>query len=193
MNRLLKRAAIVGRIHYHLSMCILAQINPLEPKDSPANIRTQIHHCHQICGIVTHSKDKGAAGVAIRSTANAAAILTERSEQEEVLQILETVGRETGWRLAHVLDTLKVQWGWVPPPQRPNIMTGAAPPSQPQPDKAGPHQHVAAAAAKAVPLATINPVLANADFSNPHHPYKGYYQPPRRNTAMQTAAWQMAY
>jgi len=50
--------------------------------------------------------------VAIRSLAHAAECLTERREQEEVLEIFRKINRETGWRIAFVFKELKEKWGW---------------------------------------------------------------------------------
>jgi hypothetical protein len=95
-----------------MAMCLLAQINPLDPRDSNENWAAQLHHARQVCGIVVHTKDRGVASVAIRSLAIASAVLTDRPEQDEVLGILNRISKETGWRLGNVLADLKRTWGW---------------------------------------------------------------------------------
>lgn len=50
--------------------------------------------------------------MAIRSLAHAAECLTDRREQEEVLEIFRKINRETGWRIAFVFKELKDKWGW---------------------------------------------------------------------------------
>ena len=55
---------------------------------------------------------RGVASVAIRSLAHAAECLTDRREQEEVLEIFRKINRETGWRIAFVFKELKDKWGW---------------------------------------------------------------------------------
>lgn len=97
-------------------MCLLAQINPVSPRDSDDNRAAQLHHAHQVCGIVAHTKDNGIASVAIRSLAISAAVLRDRREQEEAVVILERIKRETGWRLGKVYGELGREWGWVPDP-----------------------------------------------------------------------------
>ncbi|RYP53332.1 hypothetical protein DL768_001689 [Monosporascus sp. mg162] len=109
---LIKRAAIVGRLYYHMAQCLLAQVNPVSPRDT-ADMRTaQLHHAHQVCGIVAHTEDRGVASVSIRSLAIVAEVLTDLCERQEVIAILEKVDRETGWRLAGILSNLKRVWGW---------------------------------------------------------------------------------
>ncbi|QIW99356.1 hypothetical protein AMS68_004874 [Peltaster fructicola] len=56
--------------------------------------------------------DSGVASVAIRSLAHAAEVLTDRREQEEVLEIFEKINKETGWRIGFVYGELKEKWGW---------------------------------------------------------------------------------
>ncbi|KAJ8128748.1 hypothetical protein O1611_g4885 [Lasiodiplodia mahajangana] len=104
---LLKRAAVVGRLYYHMALCILAQVNPSASKDSEESRTTQQHHAHQVCGIVAHTKDRGVASVSIRSLVIVSEVLTEYAEQQEVVAILERIDRETGWKLATVITGLK--------------------------------------------------------------------------------------
>lgn len=59
---------------------------------------------------------RGVASVAIRSLAHAAECLTDRREQEEVLQIFQKIKRETGWKIAFVYKELKEKWGWKDDP-----------------------------------------------------------------------------
>ncbi|CAJ2512332.1 Uu.00g053470.m01.CDS01 [Anthostomella pinea] len=109
---LIKRAAIVGRLYYHTAECILAQVNPTSAKDSHESRSTQQYHAHQVCGIVAHTEDRGVASVSIRSLAIVAEILTDYAEQQEVVRTLERIDRETGWKLAGVVKSLKKIWGW---------------------------------------------------------------------------------
>lgn len=101
-------------------MCLLAQINPLKPpvqhgRDDDEIRTVQLHHAHQVCGIVAHTKDHGVASVAIRSLAIAGYVLTEPREQYEVLDILKRIYVRTGWNLKRVESELKRAWGWEPP------------------------------------------------------------------------------
>lgn len=101
-------------------MCLLAQINPLKPptrhgRDDDEIRTVQLHHAHQVCGIVAHTKDHGVASVAIRSIAIAGTVLTEPREQYEVLDVLKRVYHHTGWNLKRVESELKRAWGWEPP------------------------------------------------------------------------------
>ncbi|KAI0456439.1 hypothetical protein F5B21DRAFT_152442 [Xylaria acuta] len=109
---LIKRAAVVGRLYYHMALCVLAQVNPSASKGSEDSRTTQRHHAHQVCGIVAHNKDRGVASVSIRSLAIVSEVLTDRAEQQEVVAILERIDRETGWKLADVVAGLKRRWAW---------------------------------------------------------------------------------
>ena len=64
--------------------------------------------------------NSGVASVAIRALAHAAEVLTDRREQEEVLQIFDKINKETGWRIGFVYKELKERWGWneEPSPQQ---------------------------------------------------------------------------
>ncbi|KAI3320154.1 hypothetical protein HD806DRAFT_248666 [Xylariaceae sp. AK1471] len=109
---LIKRAAVVGRLYYHMALCILAQVNPSASKDSEDSRTTQQHHAHQVCGIVAHNKDRGVASVSIRSLVIVSEVLTDYAEQQEVISILERIDRETGWKLTGVITGLKKRWSW---------------------------------------------------------------------------------
>lgn len=132
----------MGRLFYHTAMCLLAQINPLKPPHHDDDeIRTvQLHHAHQVCGIVAHTKDHGVASVAIRSLAIAGSVLSEPPEQHEVLDILTRIYRHTGWNLKRVHSELKRAWGWEPPEpplsgpnSGPGSAAGLPPPAPHQP------------------------------------------------------------
>ncbi|KAF8241606.1 hypothetical protein K440DRAFT_641795 [Wilcoxina mikolae CBS 423.85] len=106
---LIKRCAVVARLFYHTAMVIVAQINPYPNSDMQ---EMALNHAHQICGIAAHVKDRGVASVALRSLATAAECLTDRREQEEVLDIFTKIRKETGWRVNFVLKELRESWGW---------------------------------------------------------------------------------
>ena len=71
---------------------------------SLANLTTGVRRTDLACS--------GVASVALRSLAHAAEILTDRREQEEVLQIFDKINKETGWRIGFVYGDLKAKWGW---------------------------------------------------------------------------------
>ena len=186
-------------------MCLLAQINPTNPRDSPENREAQIHHARQVCGIVAHTKDRGVSSVAIRSLAIASAVLSDRAEQTEVLAILEKIGRETGWRLEKVFIELKKTWGWetappslVPMGSMPAVNTQAGPSGPPQffpPAQSLPVMAASTTTALVAPTPTrakINPLLAQADFSLPNHPYQNWYEPPNRSNTFNSHGFWMS-
>ncbi|KAK3324367.1 C6 zinc finger domain-containing protein [Cercophora scortea] len=192
---LIKQPAIIGRLFYHTAMCLLAQINPLNPRDSDENRAAQLHHSHQVCGIVAHTKDRGVASVAIRSLAVAGAVLVNHEEQTEVLAILDKISRETGWRLGKVLTELKKAWRWESPAP-PLLFSAPSLQQQQQEREREQHEHAisasrAAASTPTLPAAaassasaptrpTVNPLLVNADFRHRNHPYQNWYEPPNK-------------
>ena len=123
---IIKRTSIVGRLLYHNAMILLAQINPMAtPSGSPMPTANGLqtpsqaelenlerYHALQICGIVAHVKDRGVASIALRCLQHAGECLTARREQEEVLEILTRIHRETGWRINFIPETLMKRWGW---------------------------------------------------------------------------------
>ncbi|KAG7133545.1 Transcription activator AMTR1 like protein [Verticillium longisporum] len=179
---LIKRAAIIGRLFYHTAQCILAQTNPMEPARASEEMRVlQLHHAHQVCGIVAHTRDRGIASVAIRSLAIASAVLTDPREQEEVLCILERIQTESGWGLGSVVGELKRGWGWGD--RSPLAMFYEQDPQQHQQQQQQPllqqPQQTAAGPVAGHSGSKVNP-LSFADFSLPNHPYQNWYEPPNR-------------
>ncbi|KAI1134807.1 hypothetical protein F5Y05DRAFT_200827 [Hypoxylon sp. FL0543] len=205
---LIKRAAIVGRLYYHTAQCLLAQINPILPKDSEEARGIQQHHAHQVCGIVAHTTDRGVASVSIRSLAIVAEILTDPAEQQEVVSLLEKIDHETGWKLAGIVQNLKKNWGWEKMGQKgltaqflPRASTGhktttglskhqqrMEPIQMPQ-TSTPPQQQMMPTVSQSgpQPLAAPRPMHVNplsfADFSLPNHPYQNWYEPPSRSNA----------
>ncbi|KAM7203842.1 hypothetical protein V8F20_003848 [Naviculisporaceae sp. PSN 640] len=205
---LIKRPAVIGRLFYHTAMCVLAQINPLNPHDSNENRAAQLHHAHQVCGIVAHTRDRGVASVAIRSLATSSSVLTDRQEQAEVLNILDKISKETGWRLGRIFAQLKKDWGWEaqgmpfsaggntgnqlhhhPGPQHQQQQMSPFPTTTASIMSSSTTTATTTASANtATPTISaptpvrplINPLLVNADFGNRNHPYKNWYEPPSR-------------
>jgi len=58
----------------------------------------------------------GVASIAIRSLAHAGEVITDRTQQEEVISIFEKINKETGWRIGFVYKELKEKWGWAEEP-----------------------------------------------------------------------------
>ncbi|KAH7035800.1 uncharacterized protein B0I36DRAFT_96946 [Microdochium trichocladiopsis] len=109
---IIKRAATVGRLYYHTAQCLLAQMNPLSPRNSEEAKAIQLHHAHQVCGITAHTQDHGVASVSIRSVALVAEVIEDHAEQQEIAQILEKIDHDTGWKLAGIIKQLRSVWGW---------------------------------------------------------------------------------
>ncbi|KAH6889213.1 C6 zinc finger domain-containing protein [Thelonectria olida] len=186
---LIRRTAILGRLFYHTAQCILAKHHPVEQVRCADGMRSlRLHHAHQICGIVTHTKDAGIAPVAIRCLATAASVLREYREQSEVLDMLERIKSQSGWHTDGAELELKRAWGW----ERSRILVSA------HSSHFSPHMAAAARPfASSIPplltmtraltppvlsMAPVNP-LSFADFSLPNHPYQNWYEPPNRTSA----------
>jgi hypothetical protein len=153
-----------------------------------------------ICGISAHVKDRGVASVALRSLAIAGECLTDRREQEEVLQIFDKIRQETGWRVGFVNTELKQRWGWDTP-QAQEQQAQQQQQQQQQQQTNGHIQDVNMAyqqqqmqptqvVVQQLPPASLPPVsiqprrppafgnpLLVADFSMPQHPYQTHYVP----------------
>ncbi|KAG9240352.1 hypothetical protein BJ878DRAFT_546339 [Calycina marina] len=183
---LLWQPPIVGALFYHTAMCLMAQINPLMGSEQHGMNQMMMKHAHMICGITAHVKDRGVASVALRSLAIAAECLVVRREQEEVLEIFEKIRKETGWNIGFLHTELRAKWSWTPVevPAAPlttslvgqffTALPAAAtvsnlPPAPKMPPRAFP------------PSGILNPLLKNADFSNPNHPYKEVWTPHSNN------------
>ena len=96
---MIQREATIGQLLFHTSHCILLQTHPTESFTSSERLRAlQLHHAYQVCGIVAHTTDRGVAIVAIRCLAIAASVLTNPTEQSEVLEILERINNKNGLR-----------------------------------------------------------------------------------------------
>ena len=188
-TRLIKRSTIIGRLFYHTAMTLLPQINPLVSKGSPDMHRMQQEHARSICGIVSHVKDRGVASVAIRSLAIASECLVIRREQEEVLEVFERIRKETGWRVGFISKELKDKWGWAEAEaaqqklqaQQTSLAQFFPATSQAPQTSLPPAPPVT----KHLPSGVLNPLLKQADFSLPGHPYQQFYQPPNPQVSYQ--------
>jgi hypothetical protein len=139
-------------------------------------------HAQMICGISAHVKDRGVASVALRSLAIAAECQTDHRAQEEVLQIIDKIRQETGWRVGFINDELKKKWGWNEPQDMSQPQQQQQPLQAPQPQ---PQQQA--------PLPMMRPgynPLAGVGFENPQHPYQEVYVAPNVNNMMQQAHMQ---
>src|SRR5579862_7074933 len=163
-------------------MTLLPQINPLQLKDTPEMHEIQLHHSHQICGIVAHVKDRGVASVAIRSLDIAAEVLVDRREQEEVLAIFERIRKETGWKIGFLHNELREKWGWPSEEmaaqqmmQQQNSLSQFFPSTTQSVAQAASATSLPAPAPQRASGGILNPLLRTADFSLPNHPYQKYY------------------
>ncbi|KAL1953310.1 hypothetical protein VTO42DRAFT_3017 [Malbranchea cinnamomea] len=186
---LVKRSAIVGRLFYHTACCLLAKIHPTESAFSESMVAVQQSHAHDICGIVAHVKDRGVASVSLRCLAIAAECLVNRQAQEEVLQILDKVIKETGWQVAFLQQELMEHWGWntsaiqvsqQEQQQLPPIAT-TAPSDLGSSVLNSPYLSTDPMSRPRLPQGIVNPLMATADFSAENHVYQNHYVAPQNN------------
>jgi len=135
----------------------------------------KLHHSRQVCGIVAHVKDRGVASASIRCLAAAGENLTDRREQEEVLQIFDRIKKETGWRVDFIHDDLRERWGWTSTTADYDSVSNASTYYAPSTSSA---PVVATPPRPKYPTGIVNPLYKNADFSAQNPPYQGNYVPP---------------
>lgn len=109
---IIKRCAIIARLFYHTALLLLAQLHPYPSEETRQMALT---HAHQICGIAGHITDRGVASVTLRSLVLSGEILERRQEQQEVLNIISKIAKETGWRVHGLFVYLKQHWRWETP------------------------------------------------------------------------------
>ncbi|KAK7543194.1 hypothetical protein IWX49DRAFT_161062 [Phyllosticta citricarpa] len=191
---LIKRTTIVARLFYHTALCLLAQTHPALSRETDEMRELMVRNSQLICGIVAHVKDRGVASVALRSLAIAAECLATRREQEEVLQILDKIRQETGWRVGFINTELKKQWGWqddlslsspasmqfqgAVQPQTTTIPMSLPSAPAPPPSAGSVSSSTSNGSRPRLPSGILNPMLTAADFSLPQHPYQNYYVAP---------------
>ena len=138
-----------------------------------------------------NAQNRGVASVAIRSLAIAAECLVVRREQEEVLQIFDKIKKETGWRVGFLHKELKEKWGWnaeeALQAQQQSLMSSMTPSitSYAQyPSTSGAGSILTSTLPPAPPIVRrppqgiVNPIFANADFTQQPHPYQNHYVAP---------------
>ncbi|KAA8652450.1 Zn(II)2Cys6 transcription factor [Aspergillus tanneri] len=166
---LIKRSAIVAQLFYHTARILLTKVNPVESEFSPEMQSMQQSHVHDICGIVVHIKDGGISSLCIRFLAVAAACLSTRDAQEEILGTVDRIIRETGCRAEHIKDELQEAWGWTSVHHEVDTLFNDQA-FNPDPSST----------LLKMPPVVVNPLMAFADFSLENYPYQGYYVAPNQ-------------
>jgi hypothetical protein len=120
------------------------------------------------------------ASASLRCLAIAAECLTNRREQEEVLEIFARIKREGGWRIQFVIDELHEKWGWTTQDTDMANVSGTNASSfyQQSGQASMPPLPQQIPVQKKPPSGIVNPLYRNADFSKPDAPYKNFYVPP---------------
>lgn len=183
--RLIRRACVLSRLFYHTARYVVAQTAPTE---SPTVLEewhaALVHHAQQICGIIAHTDDHGIASIAIRLLTIVGPSLIAREEQEEVVQILLRMNKQSGLHIENVEKRLKEAWGWNRPgylrrlsyPHMDDIYHGHTPEM--------PHGMSRVLAPPMMRYSPTSNPLHTADFSLPNHPYQNWYEPPNRNSSL---------
>lgn len=123
LNRLPKREAVFCRLLYHTAQCILTQTHPMEQTMLSEEMSAlQLHHAHEVCGIVAHAEDCCMGPMSIQALLIASAVLTDHEEQLEVLGILQKMKTQIEYPHQHAEEQLKATWGWDTP--RPTLPLG---------------------------------------------------------------------
>lgn len=133
----------------------------------------------------------------MRCLAIAGEFLTDRREQEAVLQMFADIKKETGWKVGFLHNELIDKWRWNTPPQSDisamnymaNGTNGGAPPPPPSAPSAffpggtgmATMPPVPSQPRKRPPAGIVNPLYRNASFSQPDHPYPQHYVAPAPN------------
>ena len=168
----------------------------------------QLHHAHQICGIVAHNQDRSMWTVAVRSIEIAAPSLVDLLEQEESLRILDGMNTRGDQWLRDVV--CKLRRGWAFDRARRDAPPFRSPVSDSNRQHASEDQSMMAdftttpaleRSMRARALSTqstlsvprtidIDPsplmvrddmdALRSADFRHPDHPYQNWWQPASR-------------
>lgn len=217
---------MVARLFYHTTCVLLAKTHPTESQFSENMLAIQQSHANDICGIVAHVKDRcvlsdlplsrplsisrhtniatfrGVASVSIRCLVIAAECLVNRVSQEQVLDIMDKILKETGWKIGALQQELVQKWGWnvkaegPPMPQDqhqhqhshqqhqqpamasiPTTSTAASPMNL-NPSLLPPEVGLAPPR-PAIPQGIVNPMMAAADFNAANHPYQNHYVAPQ--------------
>ncbi|KAM5481349.1 hypothetical protein MaudMau93_007181 [Microsporum audouinii] len=207
---LIKRSSVVARLFYHTACLLLAKTHPTESQFSEAMLTTQQSHAHDICGIVAHVKDRGVASVSIRCLVIAAECLVNRASQEQVLEIMDKILKETGWKIGALQQDLMQKWGWnikteqsqtMPQDQHQQQHQHQHPHQQQQQPMMSPIPTTSTATASmnlnpsllppevglappprpTIPQGIVNPMMAAADFNAANHPYQNHYVAPQNS------------
>ena len=93
-DRLLSKEAKVGQVLYHLTICRLAQIKPLDPQPDSEKFSAR-----SICAILNHSSDRAVLFVCLPALRVAAAALDDPQEQDEVINLLARFSSKSGWNV----------------------------------------------------------------------------------------------
>ncbi|KAI9163822.1 Adhesion and hyphal regulator 1 [Paramyrothecium foliicola] len=118
---MLNRTTVLGRLFYHTAQCILMQAyNIRSARDLEEMYLLQTHHARQICGLVAQTEDIEIAPVAIQSLVATAPVIKQRSEQEEVLRMLDGIKTRSGWHVEGTKRDLTEAWGWKVDDVEPN-------------------------------------------------------------------------
>jgi hypothetical protein len=172
----------------------------------------QLHHAHQICGIVAHSRDRSIWTVAVRSIEIAAPSLVDLQEQEESLRILDRMNTRGSQWLRDVVYRLRNGWDQDrarrdaqsihSPVSESNRRGGredhgmlieftTAQPMAPPMRSRAPSTHSVMSVPRTMdtdpsPLMSrdLMEALRSADFRHPEHPYKNWWQPASRTNSI---------
>ncbi|QKX58432.1 uncharacterized protein TRUGW13939_05554 [Talaromyces rugulosus] len=177
---LIRRPAIAARLFYHTTCILLAKCHPVESEFSTEMRDMQQRHAHDLCGIVAHVKDRGVATMSIRCLAIAAECLVSRDAQEEILDIMDKIMKEAGWRIGFLKNELQEKWGWETPNNRPQSESASSTTTLNGHSLLNSNSMTTPSRTR-VQSGIVNPLMVSADFSMPNHPYQDHYVAPQNH------------
>lgn len=116
--------------------------------------------------------------MSIRCLAIAAECLTSRDAQEEVLDIVDKIMKEAGWRIGFLKNELQEKWGWETANNRPQSESASS--NTPLNGHSLLNSNTITTPSRTrIQSGIVNPLMATADFSMPNHPYQDHYVAPQ--------------
>ncbi|KAL8791586.1 MAG: hypothetical protein Q9195_005850 [Heterodermia aff. obscurata] len=101
----LSRVASTANLFYHLAIYRLMRAHPSKKQND-----RKLSSAASICGIMAHTKDRAVACVGLPALRVAGECLTRRDQQDEVLNLLNAIQKETGWRISIWRYELMAVW-----------------------------------------------------------------------------------
>lgn len=153
---------MIARLFYHTTSFLLASIHPTADSSADEMKIMRQEHTRKLCGSVVSWKDLSIANIILPCLGITATSLETRFAQEEVLHIIDTIGRDLPHLGSTIQNDLKRRWNWL------------------QPETLDPAQIHSNSTLEDQPR-TSNPLWNATNLSMDHHPYQEFYVPPHHH------------